>query len=146
MADPINFTPSPVTDKDIDRADELARLFYERDVSTLADLAAEKPYELEDLAGYGIDLVAEVRRLRGLLADLASDHMRISTERMHAVGEAVSAMEDVLATSHLTKPMRQKALTSLKELRRVFNAESKSPPASIVENNERIRAKEVGGG
>lgn len=98
------------------------------------------------LLSYVRPMVAEVRRLRGLLADLASDHMRISTERMQAVGEALNAIEDVLATSHITKTLRTTALASLKELRRVYNAESKSPPASVVEHNERIRAKEAGNG
>jgi hypothetical protein len=85
--------------------------------------------------------IEEVARLRGVLADLAVDHMRVSTERMSAVGDAVDAMEDVLETTHLTKPMREKALGALKELRRVFNAESKSPRASVVHHNETLAAK-----
>lgn len=78
---------------------------------------------IDGLAAEVETLTAEVARLRGVLANIAHADMRTSTARLHAVSEAVEAVEDVMATSHLPKAGRARAVAALRDLHRMFDAE-----------------------
>jgi hypothetical protein len=87
VADHINLSPQPVDDVAIVRAGELARDFYEVHVSAVADLAAERPSDLEEMASLTIDVVAELQRLRAAIntPQIADFAAAIRLEAVHQV-------------------------------------------------------------